>query len=73
MFDNHNMAFYNHSSILSEIKSTDERMLTVVPFRPSYDETVLDNVYEKRTIEVKNVTGIVYIDAVATGYIKRYL
>lgn len=30
-------------------------------------------IYDKRRIEVFNITGTVYINAIANGYIKRYL
>lgn len=30
-------------------------------------------IYDKRRVEVFNITGTVYINAVSEGYIKRYL
>jgi hypothetical protein len=48
-------------------------MLQLYPLKESYDEQVSEGVYDKRRVEVFNVTGTVFIDAEAQGYIKRYL
>jgi hypothetical protein len=34
---------------------------------------VHESIYDKRRVEAFNITGTVYIDALADGYLKRYL
>lgn len=31
------------------------------------------SIYDKRRVEVFNITGTVYINAIGEGYVKRYL
>lgn len=73
MFEVQNNVLFNYSSIATPIKSTNQQMLTVTPLKSSYLDAVLDNVYDKRSIEVKDVTGTVYIQSESTGYYKKFM
>jgi hypothetical protein len=63
MFDQTTQVFLNHSSILTRYQSTNETLLKLYPLRDSYDEQVGESVYDKRRVEVFNITGTVYIEA----------
>lgn len=55
------------------MQSSNEHMLKALPFRETYDLTVADNTYDLRIINVYNLTGTVYLNAIAKGYIRYYL
>lgn len=48
-------------------------MLQLYPLLESYDESVRVNNYDKRRVEISNITGTVYINAIGEGYIRRFL
>ena len=48
-------------------------MLKLYNMRDSYTEAVHDNLYDKRRVEVQNITGTVYIYSNAQGYFKSFL
>ncbi len=74
MFDNENQVMYNHSSILTELRSSDESKLQVKPYKEGhYDDQVIADVYDKVRVQVSNYTGTVFINAHSVGYITRYL
>lgn len=74
MFDNMQQVFFNHSSILTEMSSSDDHKLLVRSVKEShYDEQVIDDLYDKARVEVLNYTGTVLINAHSSGYITRYL
>lgn len=64
-FDEVTQVFYNHSSILTSVSSTNENMLKTHMLRETYDQTVAENIYDIRNVEVFNITGTVYINAIA--------
>lgn len=48
-------------------------MLRVDSLKDNYMDSVLDNTYDMRYLEVKNITGTVYVYALAKGYQKTFL
>lgn len=34
---------------------------------------MLNNIYDKRSVEVKDIVGTVYIESESTGYIKKFM
>ena len=74
MFDNENQVMYNHSSIMTELRSSDESKLQVKPYKEGhYDDQVIADVYDKIRVQILNYTGTVFINAHSVGYITRYL
>jgi hypothetical protein len=65
MFDDSNQAFINHSSIMTDFKSTNHTLLEVYPLKESYDDQVYAGIYDKRRVEVFNYTGTVFIEALS--------
>ena len=47
-------------------------MLKLYPYREDYQSQVIDNVYDKRRVEILNETGTVKINANASGYYKSF-
>ena len=53
MFDNENQVMYNHSSILTELRSSDESKLQVKPYKEGhYDDQVISDVYDKIRVQI---------------------
>ena len=72
-FDNSNYVFFNSSSIQNDLTSSNEQMLKLNSMRDNYIDSVLDNTYDIRHLEIKNITGTVYLNAIAKGYQKSFL
>jgi len=72
MLDENTHAFYNHSSIATEVKSLDEKMVKVALTNSSIEEAVKNNDYDFRHVTVLNHTGTVYLQSEAKGYYSRF-
>ena len=64
-FDNSNYVFTNYSSVANPITSSNENMLKLYPLKDDLHSQIVNNVYDKRRVEVYNLTGTVYINAEA--------
>lgn len=72
MLDENTHAFFNHSSIATDVKSSDEKMVKVALTNSSIEEAVRNNDYDFRKITVLNQTGTVYLHSEAKGYYSRF-
>jgi hypothetical protein len=64
MFDGSNQVFFNHSSLFTDITTSNSNMARV---------SLLNNRYDVRNIKFLDQTGTVYINAVTNGlYTKSY-
>ena len=58
---------------MTDFSSTNNTMMEVYPLRENYDDLVKEMIYDKRRVEIFNITGTVFLNAISEGYIKRYL
>jgi len=73
MFDGSNQVFFNHSSLFTDITTSNSNMARVSLVNNTYAESVLNNRYDVRNIKFLDQTGTVYINAVTNGlYTKSY-
>lgn len=71
--DNTGQVFLNHSSIQTLIVSSNEEMLQVHSLFENYHDQVLEDVYDKRRVDVKNITGTVFINSLSQYYYKSFI
>lgn len=55
------LAFYNHSSIQTEVTSSNEKMAKFSPVNSDYYQSVQDSTYDNRVLQVFNHTGTLYV------------
>jgi hypothetical protein len=72
MLDEHMQAFFNHSSIQTEVTSSDDKLARTLLVEPSFEQAVQNNDYDMRKLQVFNQTGTVFVNAVAKGYFSRF-
>ena len=48
-------------------------MATLQTYNDSYVDQVINDVYDKRKLQINNITGAVYIDSEATSYYKDFV
>ena len=63
-------AFYNSSSLISKVTSSDSNLASIDFIDRQYAEAVINDRYAKREVQFGNRTGSVIIRSVAAGYQK---
>jgi len=69
-FDENLNAFYNSSSLISKVTSSDSNLARIDYIDRLYTEAVSNQRYAKRELHFGNKTGSVTIKSVTTGYQK---
>ena len=78
MLDQEEQASLNHSSVTTQVRSTDEsraevRLMRRGGYPAHYGRAVNTGDYDKRQVLFKNVTGTVYLEAVSSAYFTSLL
>lgn len=71
LFDAQSQVFFNHSSLATEVSTSDPKMARISLVNASYAETVVENRYDVRRVRFLDKTGTVYIKANSKGYYTR--
>jgi hypothetical protein len=77
ILDQENMVSFNSSSVLTNVDVSNATMaqISLLPrdvASRSYREDVLSGVYDKRTVQFKNITGKVYLTAESSHYLADF-
>ena len=78
MIDKEGQASLNHSSVATTVRSTNETMAEVSLMSRnndplSYSDAVLSADYDKRSVQFKNFTGVVYLEAMSSAYFRSFI